>query len=340
MFEYSSPASRNLIRAERALLKAAEPIMVLSNFGAQKEQPKNSTDTVVFRRYLPIDAGANGAPNVDAANYVLAEGVIPADKSLVPQDVSVTLSQYGVLLKLTNKVEDLYEDDIPAEMTDKAGKHMGTLSEMICFGAIKAGTNVLYSNGTTRAGVNTAITLNSLRKAARTLEAAHAERVTSRLAPGPNFNTSPVASAYLVFIHTDLEADYRNLPGFTPVEEYGSYKPAHEREVGKVEQFRIITSPYFKPWLAAGAAIGTSGMLSAGGVNVDVYPSLVVAEEAWGQVALKGMGAVSPTYIPAKQKSHSNPLGQVGYVGASFWKAAVRLNENFMCRIESGASAL
>lgn len=340
MFTYSSPASRNLIRAERAMLKSAEPIMVLSNFGAQKEQPKNSTDTIVFRRFLPVDAGANGAPSVTANDYILAEGVIPNAKSLTPQDVTITLQQYGVLMKLTNKVEDIYEDDIPAEMTKKVGEHMGTLAELICFGQVKSGTNVLYTNGSARSSVNTAISLNALRKAARTLESAHAQRVTSKLAAGPNFNTSPVSAGYLVFVHTDLESDYRNLPGFVPVEEYaGGGKLASEREIGKVEQFRIITSPYFKAWLNSGSAT-TNGMYSAGANNVDVYPSLVVAEEAWGQVALKGQGAVSPTYLPAKQKTHSNPLGQVGYVGASFWKAAVRLNENWMVRIESGATAL
>lgn len=338
MQTYSLNASRNLIRAEREMLKAAEPIKVLSSFGSQKEQPKNSTDTIVFRRFLPVDAAANGAPNVSAASYVLAEGVVPSARTLTPQDVTVTLQQYGILMKLSNKTEDLYEDDIPKEMTKKVGEHMATLEELINYGVVRGGTNVQYANGSARGDVNTAISLNALRKSARTLEAAHAMRVTSRLAAGPNFNTSPVSSAYLVFIHTDLEADFRNLAGFTPIEEYGSYKPAHEREIGKVEQFRVITSPYFKPFLTSGSATA-NGMVATGGA-VDVYPVMVVAEEAWGQVALKGQGSVSPTYLPAKSKNHANPLGQFGYVGASFWKAAVRLNENWMVRIECGATSL
>ena len=337
MQTYSLNASRNLIRAEREMLKSAEPIKCLSDFGSQKEQPKNSTDTIVFRRFLPVDAGSNGAPDVTAGNYILGEGVVPSARTLTPQDVTVTLQQYGILMKLTNKTEDLYEDDIPKEMTKKVGEHMATLEELICYGVARGGTNVLYANGSARADVNTAISLNALRKAARTLESAHAMRVTERLAAGPNFNTSPVSAAYLVFIHTDLESDFRNLAGFTPIEEYGSFKPAHAREIGKVEQFRVVTSPYFKPFLAAGSAT-LNGMESAGAAAVDVYPVLVVAEEAWGQVALKGQGSVSPTYLPAKTKNHANPLGQFGYVGASFWKAAVRLNENWMVRIECGAT--
>ena len=59
-----------------------------------------------------------------------------------------------------------------------------------------------------------------------------------------------------------------------------------------------------------------------------------VAEEAWGQLALKGLDAVKPIYLPAKNVNHANPLGRFGYVGAQFMKAATRLNEQWMVRYE------
>jgi N4-gp56 family major capsid protein len=67
---------------------------------------------------------------------------------------------------------------------------------------------------------------------------------------------------------------------------------------------------------------------------------VIIGRDAWGQVAVKGMDSIDPTYLPAKVKSHANPMGQFGYVGANFWKTAVRLNENWMIRLESSASAL
>jgi N4-gp56 family major capsid protein len=120
-------------------------------------------------------------------------------------------------------------------------------------------------------------------------------------------------------------------------------KPVHEREIGSVERFRFITSPYFKPWLSGGGTVTAGAFLSAGGTTgttADVYPVIVMAQEAWGQVAVKGMDAVTPTYLPAKQRTHANPLGQFGYVGATFWKAAVRTNEQWLVRIEVAASGL
>lgn len=343
MQTYSLVPSRNLIMAEREMLKHAMPIKVLSTFGTQKQIPQNKTDTVVFRRALPIDAGTNGAPSITASNYLLQEGVTPGSRTISYQDVQVTLQQYGVLMKLSSKAESMYEDDIPGDMVKLVGEHMASIEELISYGVVRGGTNVVYANGSARASVNTTITLNKLRQAARQLESAHAQLVTEKLAASVNYGTAAVEPSYLVFIHTDMEADVRNLTGFVPVAKYGSQKPVHEREVGSVERFRIVTSPYFKPFLAAGGSITAGTFLSNGGTSgttADVYPLMVVAQEAWGQVALKGMNAIQPIYLPAKQITHANPMGQFGYVGANFYKNAVRLNENWMVRIEAAASGL
>ncbi len=343
MQTYSLVPSRNLIMAEREMLKHAMPIKVLSTFGSQKQIPQNKTDTVVFRRALPIDAGSNGAPSITASNYLLQEGVTPGARTIAYQDVQVTLQQYGVLMKLSSKAEAMYEDDIPGDMVKLVGEHMASIEELISYGVVRGGTNVVYANGSARASVNTAITLNKLRQSARQLESAHAQLVTEKLAASVNYGTSAIEPGYLVFIHTDMEADFRNLTNFVPVARYGSQKPVHEREVGTVERFRIITSPYFKPFLSAGGTITAGTFLSNGGTSgttADVYPVMVVAQEAWGQIALKGMGAIQPIYLPAKQITHANPMGQFGYVGANFFKNAVRLNENWMVRIECACSAL
>ena len=343
MQTYSLVPSRNLIMAEREMLKHAMPIKVLSTFGTQKQVPQNKTDTVVFRRALPIDAGSNGAPSITTSNYLLQEGVTPGARTIAYQDVQVTLQQYGVLMKLSSKAEAMYEDDIPGDMIKLVGEHMASIEELISYGVVRGGTNVVYANGSARTSVNTGITLNKLRQAARQLEAAHAQMVTEKLAASVNFGTSAVEPGYLVFIHTDMEADFRNLSNFVPVARYGQQKPTHEREIGTVELFRIITSPYFKPFLSGGGTVVAGTFLSNGGTSgttADVYPLIVVAQEAWGQVALKGMSAIQPIYLPAKQITHANPMGQFGYVGANFYKNAVRLNENWMVRIEVACSAL
>jgi N4-gp56 family major capsid protein len=348
---YGTVASRNLIRAAQGMLEHAQPITVLGDFGTQREMPQNSTDTLVFRRTLPFGATTAGTtienssryvgtPDITASNFVLAEGVTPNSNTISFQDVSVQLQQYGVLFKYSSKTEQLYEDDIPGEMVKLTGETLAEVMELVRYGVLKAGSTVIYANGSSRAAINTAISLNAIRKAARTLESNRARRVTSRLAPGVNFGTRAVQPAYVVFCHTDAVSDVRNLPGFTRVEEYGSFKPIHDREIGACEDFRFVSSPLLKSFLAAGASVGSSGMLSVGAANVDVYPFIVIGEDAWGQVALKGMSAIKPVVLKASQTNHANPLGQFGYVGASTWFATVRLNDAWMARIEAGVTAL
>jgi N4-gp56 family major capsid protein len=346
---YGTQLSRNLILAAQGMLSHAMPLSVLSDFGDNKEMPKNSTDTLVFRRTLPFGASTAGSgigggqyigtPQVNVNNFVLQEGATPNANTISFQDVSVTLQDFGVLFKYTSKAALMYQDNIPEEMQRICGETMSELTELVNYGVVKAGTQVMYANGSSRSSVNSAISLPILRKAARVLESNRAKRVTQRLRASIDYGTKSVQPAFLVFVHTDAVADCRNLTGFTKVEDYGSFKPVHDREFGACEDFRFISSPLFSPFAGAGSATLNS-MVSIGASAVDVYPFLIVAESAWGKVALKGMNAIKPVHIPYNQVSHSNPLQRFGYVGASTYYNAVRLNEAFLLRVECGVTAL
>lgn len=339
---YSTVPSRNLIRAEMTMLKHAETIQVLGKFGEMKSQPLNKTDTIVFRRLKPFNATAAEVPNITASNFITAEGTTPSANTISYTDVPTTVQQFAVLFKFTSKAQLMYEDDIPGDMQQLTGETLAEVAELAAYGQVKGGTNVIYANSTSRPAVNTAISLRKLRQAARTMENNRARKITKTVGAGPNFNTAPVEECYLVFVHTDLVADCRDLDGFTRRVEYGSaIKPAHPREFGACEEFRFISSPLFTPYLAAGSAT-LNGMVSAGATNVDVYPTVVMAQDALGHVSLKGFEftGISPTLISSREKNHANPSGMFGYVGADFWYSCVRLNENWMLRIESGATDL
>lgn len=341
----TDPGRINKLKGE--ILKAAMPVEVLGITGVQKQMPKNKGDNVVFRRWNQfggaentfLTAATTDAGDAYAAQHVTAEGVTPTADTLTSSDYTATLTEYSALYALTNKTADLYEDDIPAEMKRQVGKRIGLVREMVRYGVLKGHTNPFYSGGTSRATVDEAITLNVLRKIARSLEGNHASTITSILSPSPNYGTSAIEASYLVFAHTDCESDIRDITGFTPVAEYGQRKPVHEREIGSVENFRFITSPELVPILDAGAAVGVTG-LEANSTNVDVYPIIVTGEDAWGQVALRGRDSIEPTYIAPGQKDTSDPLGQRGYIGCNTYFSSVVLNEGWYAVLEAGVTAL
>jgi len=341
---YSTVTAR-IGKLKGEILAHAMPVEILGITGAQKQMPKNQSDTVVFRRYLPYGGTDNkwitGA-NVGtfASSHVTTEGVTPSADTIAATDITVQLLQYHVLYSVTDKTVDLYEDDVPAEMKKQTGERIGLVREMVRYGALKACTNLFYAGGSSLATVDETLTLNFLRKIARTLLANHCKQITSILAPSPNYATAPVEAGFLVFVHTDMEPAIRDLAGFKHVAEYGQRKPVHEMELGSVERFRFIASPELAATINVGAAVGATGLFSTGGSNIDVYPCIVVGEDAWGQVALRGMDSLDVTYLPPGQKDKNDPLGQRGYIGAKTYMAASVLNNGWMAVAHAGTPSL
>lgn len=340
----TSPARIGKLKGE--ILKAAQPVEVLGITGAQKQIPKNSSDTVVFRRWLPFGGVDNkfiDPANVSsfASSHLTQEGVTPSADTLAPVDVTATLQQYACLYAVTDKTADLYEDDVPEEMKQQTGERIGLVREMVRYGELKGLTNVFYGGtGNSPGTVNDTLSINLLRKITKSLKSNHAKMVTKILDSGPNFGTTSVEAAYLVFCHTDMEPAIRNLTGFKHVSEYANRKVVHEQEIGSCESFRFVLSPELAGSPDSGAAAGTTGMQSTTGTNIDVYPVIVVGEDCWGQVALRGTQSLDVTYIPPGQKDKNDPLGQRGYIGAKTYMVSKVLNNGWGARALVGTPAL
>lgn len=348
---YATMAQR-IGRWKGEILKHAVPQEVLGRVGAsvKKRIPRNVGDTVIFRRWLPKGATANN-PNIWLVNpteHALVEGETPNADQIVAQDITATLQEYGVLYRFSNRVVDLYEDDIPPEMKRLTGERMGLLMEMIRYGVLKAGTNVYRAgNVASRSLVNGLVSANLLRNVARGLSANRAMKISRILRASADIGTQPVEAAFVAVSSTDLEADYRSqLAGFIHKSEYGTMSAMHENELGSWEQFRFVTSPELAPYLLAGATTTASTRLANGVPNTagselcDVYPILVLSEECFGDVMLRGTEGWDVTMIAAGTKTKDDPLGQRGYVGASTYMTAVRLNEQQMAVVEVACSSL
>lgn len=342
-FTFATPQGRiNKVLGE--ILAHAIPVEVLGITGGQKPVPKNKGDTVVFRRWLPYGATTANINtwgiSAGALTHLTQEGVTPPADTLVPNDYTAVLQQYSCLYQVTDKTVDLYEDDVAEEMKRQTGQRIGMVREMVRYGIVRAATNKFYGGtGTTRVTVNGTITLSKLRLITRSLKINHAHFITKILDAAPKIATVPVEASYLVFVSTDAESDIRNLQGFRTTAEYANRKPVSEYEIGSCENFRFIVSPELTAYTNAGAAVGATGMFSTGGANIDVYPFIVVAEDAWSQVALRGMESLDVTWIPPGQKDKNDPLGQRGYVGAKTWMTAVVTNNFWMAVLEAGITA-
>ena len=341
---YSTAAPR-LGKVRGEILGHAIPVEVLGITGKQHKIGKNQSDTVVFRRWLPYGGATTSATTVNqwsvtANAHLTQEGVTPDADVMTPQDITVQLNQYSCLYMYTDKTAVLYEDNIPDEMKSQTGERMGLVREMIRYGALQGCTNKFYAGGTTRGTVDEAVSLGLLRKISRSLLANRGSMITKILAPSPDYNTAPIEASFLVFCHTDCENDIRELPGFVTTAEYGQRQVMHELELGACDRYRFIVSPELTSIVNSGAAPGSTGLKSTGGSYLDVYPMIVVAGDAWGDVALRGIESFNVTHIPHSQKDKTDPLGQRGYIGASFWSAAFIQNDGWAAVAEIGVTDL
>ncbi len=328
---YGDISPRTAAYAEKELLKRAIPFLVLEKFGQAKALPAHNSKTIIFRRYSALDPTPS----------TLTEGVTPGSLTMQSTDIPCTLSQYGSMITITDIILDTHEDNVLNEAIDLLGEQAAQMIERMRYGVLKAGTNVVYANGATRAAVNTPINLPAQRKVVKALKRQNAEQITKVVKSTPAFATEPVGKAFIGLIHPDMESDVRNMLGadgkscFVPVEKYGSFSP-YENELGKVEDVRYLSSTIFTPFADAGGAKGL--MQSTTGVNADVYPALFIAANAYAVVALKGMFALTPMVVNPKP-SDSDPLAQRGRVAWKAMQGAVILNDQFMCRLEAAVTA-
>lgn len=333
MDTYGDIGQRTAGHAASKALKHAVPIIVFNLFGLTKPLPRNKAEQIKYRRRTPNTI----------STVPLVEGVTPAAKGIGYEDVSVTLQQFGGLMELTDRVEDLSEDPVLKDMMLLSGEEAAETSEMVTYGVLKGGTNVVYANGTARNQVNTPVSKNVQRLAVRALKNARAKRITKVMDGSVKIGTRPVESGFVFIGHTDLEADIRDLPGFVPVAEYGSRKPLCAEEIGSNEDGRYITTPLAAPFADAGGAHGNT-VLSTSGVNADVYPLIVLAEDAFAHVPLKGDKGKGVNFHPMVLNPNTprggDPLGQKGSVGWKCYLAPLILNQLWMVRMEVAASDL
>lgn len=325
------------------ILAHAVPKEVLCRAGRQVKMPANNSRTYVARRFVPYGAtttdantqnrffqnGTGDRGNAIVQAHQTQEGITPAPDSMTPQDVTELIYEYGFLYGFSNQVYELYEDDIPQEMIRQAGERLTFVNEMIVWGKLRQCTNVFYGGtGTSLSTVNGALTLGLVRKIVKGLQANHGVMTSRMLSASANYGTDAVGEGYFVYCHTDLEPDIRDLPNFTPVEKYASGKPV-PGEVGKCERFRFVTSPDLPAVQDGGASVAStaSAYISTSASNIDVYQILVLAENAFSQISVRGVNGLDARFISPNEISKSDPLGQRGYVG-TIWKKGVMIENH------------
>lgn len=336
---YGDISPRTAGYVARELLERGQPLMIVSQFGLSKPLPKHTGKTIKFRRYEHLSAEAK----------VLIEGVTPQASKPTFQDYEATIKQYGDYVELTDVIEDTHEDPILKEFSEILGEQAAEMLERATIGTLMGGTNVYFSGetggtmATSRAGVNKPLTLSLQRRIIQGLKRQLALPITKVVNPSANYDTSAIQASYVGICHTDLEHDIRDMPGFVPVEKYGSRVPMRG-EIGSVEGIRYCTTTLMSPFLNAGAAPASGeSVMSDEGTCADVYPIFYLGKNAFGNVPFarggkNGLAPISPMVLNPNTPRGGDPLGQRGTIGWKAYHTALILYDFWLARAEVAAT--
>lgn len=319
---------------DRVLLKRALPFLVHTKWAQKRPIEKGSGKQIRFRKYNSL------AP----ALQPLDEGITPVGSSMTYTDVTATLNQYGDFITISDVVTLVSPDKILTEAVELLGEQEGETIDLLMRNILSAGTSVVYANNvTSRAEVAKEVQHTDLDKIVRALKRNNVRPVTRLINPSTGVGTIPVPRSYWAITHPDVGADLMKLEanGFIPVEKYPNQATVLDSEIGAYKGIRFVETTNAKVFPNAGGAVGTTGLISTGGTNVDVYTILVFGAEAYGESPLSGStsGVIIKAHSPKDTFDVSDPLNQRSTAGwKALWTGAI-LQDDWIIRYECGAKA-
>lgn len=305
---------------DRNLLSRATAMLLHDKFGQQRSLKSKESESVNFRRYS----------NLAVATTPLVEGVTPNGSSLQVTPIPATVKQYGDFVTTTDKIQMHVEDNVIAEATDILGYQAGETLDELYRDVINAGTLANYCGGAAnRAAIaaDDVIDAGALDLAVLKLKRNLGKKFTGIISGSTSVGTTPIRAGYVAIVHPDVVYDLESVSGYVPVAEYANQTGIMEGEVGSYRDIRFVESTKAKMFADAGL-----------GGTVDVYSTLVLAQDAYGVVSVRGMGKFETIVKPLGSGGSEDPLNQRATIG---WKAsttAVILNDSWMVRVESSSS--
>ena len=344
---YGDLSKNDAFTIQKKMLPIAKRLLTFAKFAQKETKPQKQGLEIRHRRYERF-------PVVDTP---IAEGVTPDFSSLEHTTLMHTLKQYGSYVNTTDVQMAAAADPVLKIISERQATQAGETIDFLSYKVFRAGTQVKYvgTSATARSDVDFTIggvaptvnspssgtqTLAALQTAIRALQNNDAGKLKSKLKASVGIATEPIRESYVAICHPDLQQDIQELPGFTPVEKYSDQGDVIEGEIGGVEGVRFITTTQATPFKDAGDTNGAgAGAVSTGSANNDVYPVLIIGEDAIGCATLGGMDSLRSKVVMPKP-GPGDPLGQRGTVAWDTFYSCIILQDLNMYRLEVACTRL
>ena len=137
-------------------------------------------------------------------------------------------------------------------------------------------------------------------------------------------NADPIGDSYIAIIHPYAAYDLKTCREFIEAHKYADPETMYRGEIGKLGNIRFVETSEAKIWKDTTCPSGLA-----------VFGTLVLGAHAYGVTELEGGGL---EHIVKQLGYGDDPLNQRASVGWKGMRAAERLVEQYMVRIESVSS--
>ena len=147
------------------------------------------------------------------------------------------------------------------------------------------------------------------------MERNNVEKVSEFVPGSDNFNTSPIEPAFVGICHPDMARDLKELTNFIHLREYGTRKMM-DGEIGSTDEIRWVSETSCRIQADSGGSVGTTGLKSTTGSNVDVYSAYILGKDAYARIKFNKK-SIETIVKPLGSGGTSDPLNQIMTAG---WK--------------------
>ncbi len=287
----------------KTLIELTEPELVHDQFAQKYPIPQNGGKTIEFRKY----------DSLGVATTPLTEGITPKGQKLSMKTKRATVEQYGGFTELPDMLLLAAIDNNIVQATKVMASQAGRTLDTITRDVLAGGTVVRYANSkTSRTALTESdkLTVDDVRKAVRDLKIMNAPKIDGY---------------YVGIIHPDCAYDLMSDEKWVNVKTYSDPEGIYEGEIGRIEGVRFVETTESKIFEKAGAN------------ERDVYSTLIIGDGAYGVTEIVG-GGLKHIVKQLGSAGTADPLDQRATAGWKATKAAVRLVEQYMVRIESGST--
>ena len=296
---------------EKRLIDQAEPRLVHDQFADYYPVPQNGGKTIEFRKY----------DSLPKATTPLTEGVTPNGQALNVTTITSDLHQYGGWTPLTDQLQMTAIDNNVVQATRVLASQAGRTMDSITRDVLAGGTNVIYAPKVAEDGTESVVKSRANLDKTCTLTPKLFFRAAAQLGA---MNADPIGDSYIAIIHPYAAYDLKTSKEFIEVHKYADPEAMFRGEIGKLGNIRFIETSEAKIWKDATCPAGLA-----------VFGTLVLGAHAYGVTELEGGGL---EHIVKQLGYGDDPLNQRASVGWKGMRAAERLVEQYMVRIESASS--